>query len=94
MESYCAVVSGRGVEWDWLTFFYNVSAEALANPVTLSHIFNIYRRACTGGISAKCQGTETVQWTNLLNGAAAEYGLTDPHYVRFRDGLIAHGVNH
>jgi hypothetical protein len=84
--------AGRGVEWDWMIFFYRVASESSINYTTFNDLFNIYKRACTGG-AGSCSDQQ-VNWANLLSAAQAYYGgsTTNPKYTRFRDMGVSGGV--
>jgi hypothetical protein len=94
MENFCPA-EGRGVELDWLTFFYRVSSEGAPNYTSFKRLWDIYRRTCTGSTTGNCSGQE-VQWGNLLANALAYYGgsSTNPSFVRFRNTGMTQGVDH
>jgi hypothetical protein len=95
MESFCTA-EGRGVELDWVTFFYRVSAEFAPNYTPFTKLFDIYRRTCSGNTTTNCTATQDPQWAGLLANALALYGgsSSDPRFVRFRDTGIGEGVDH
>jgi hypothetical protein len=93
MENHCTS-SGRGVEYDWMGFFYNVASSSSANNTTFSNLFDIYKRACTGSTITKC-GNQDVQWNAMDSNAQAYYGgPLDQRYRRFHDTGINYGVAH
>ncbi len=92
LESYCLATS-RGVEFDWLTFEYNVGSWDRSNPTSIPQLFDIYRIACTGSSTTKCNN-QTINWSNLLAAAATYYGPFDPRYERFRVTGQDFGVDH
>jgi hypothetical protein len=96
MRPNCAE-AGRGVEWDWMVYFFRVSTETSANYSRFQDIFNIYRRACAqGGQPSNCFGSRDITWEHLLVAARTYYGgsLTDPRYVRFQNLGSTTGVNY
>lgn len=87
---------GRGVEWDWLMFYYDVNTGAAADRTPLGgappNLGTIYERACgTPGTPCKSQ---KVPYASLLGSAAVEFGGNDPRFIRFRDTGNTHGINH
>lgn len=93
MNSHCSS-AGRGVEWDWLTFYTNVSSTSSSNATQFDELFDVYRQACTGSTSTNCN-SQHVLWSSLDASASTYYGgALDLRYIRFRDTGIAHGVNH
>jgi hypothetical protein len=94
MESICPATS-RGVELDWLSFFYRVSAESAPNYTSFAQLYDIYRLACAfEGTPSNCGGQD-VAWETLRTSALAYYGgsTSNPRYVRFRDTGVAAGVD-
>ncbi|HOU93492.1 MAG TPA: hypothetical protein PLU22_20715, partial [Polyangiaceae bacterium] len=89
----CNRTADTAVEWDWATFFVNVSSANRAYTTDFASLFDIYRRAC-GSASEKCADTDNVRWTNLRDAAKAKYGLEDPRYLRFEAALRNHKVNY
>jgi hypothetical protein len=94
MEDHCTS-SGRGVELDWLNFYYGVSSEDTANQTIFSNLFEIYMQTCTGNAGIACSGQD-VQWSALLTNAQAYYGgsAANSYYLRFRDRGIDSGIDH
>jgi hypothetical protein len=87
--------SGLGVEFDWLTFFYNVTSRdsgRAATRTTLPDLYNIYELACGG----TCTNTTAPTGVQLYN-AACTYFVSHSRltaWYRFRDTMTAHGVFH
>jgi hypothetical protein len=56
MEALCtpSSFSHSGVEWDWLTFFYNVTSRDRPNYTTIPDLYRIYSRACSGDPTTGC----------------------------------------
>jgi hypothetical protein len=82
--------TNKGVEWDWESFFYKVSAEYAANPVTFYNLFDLYWYTCGG----YCGGHD-VTYTNLYNTGYWYWGnnLYEPHFQRFYTTASSHGVD-
>ena len=80
---------------DWMTFYYRVAAESESTPVSFTHIFGIYKRACTGSSGTKCSG-QTVSWSGLDASAQAYFGgsSTNPSYLQFAGWGVDSGVAH
>jgi len=93
--SKCNRTADTAVEWDWATFFVNVSSASRANTTDFASLFDIYRRAC-GSASEKCTDADYVRWSNLRDAAYVKYGSNpgDKRYARFRDALSDHKVNY
>ena len=92
MSNFCGA-SGKGVELDWLQFFYQISALQTSNSVAIQDLLYIYRYACTNSFSSKCS-SQVVTWSRLLAGAQALYGSTsDARYQTFSNTGVAAGVN-
>jgi len=102
------LLSYRAVEWDWLTFFFNVTSASTSSPTPFQRLHAMYQRACAGGnLSDECDAWDGVQvgsdyfvgFEQLRSAAYDEYfsesgDPNDPRFVRFRNALEAHGVNH
>jgi len=98
MSNFCSSGSaGKGIEFDWMQFFYKVTALQTPNRVSVQDLFFMYRHACANGNWwATCSADDpnsTVSWSKLLTAAQLLYGATDPRYIRFRDTGVAVGVN-
>jgi hypothetical protein len=96
MRPRCAE-AGKGVEWDWMVYFYRVSTESQSNHTKFQDLFNIYRRACgTASQPRNCiEGINNITWEHLIVSARAYYGgsLTDPRFTRFLNLGSTTGVN-
>ena len=102
------LLSYRAVEWDWLTFFFNVTSASTSSPTPFQRLHAMYQRACAGGTEPdECDGWDGVKvgsdyfvgFEQLRSAAYDEYYAeshdpNDPRFVRFRNALEAHGVNH
>jgi hypothetical protein len=87
--------AGVGVEWDWLTFYYKLTARNQPNRLAPWQLDMIYRYACTGDIYAKCYW-EDPPWDTLANSASylrSASILTQGQYQTFLDLADQHGVN-
>ncbi len=98
MSNFCSAGStGKGIELDWMQFFYKVTALQTPNRTSLTDLFLLYHHACSNGTSwsMKCDQLQghSVNWTKLLFAAQELYGLSDARYLRFRDTGFAVGVN-
>jgi hypothetical protein len=93
MREHCPE-AWKGVELDWMRFFFRVSSDTSSNPTRFSDIFAIYRRAC-GGTTVRCDGFDDISWEHLLVAARAHYGgsVSDPRLVRFTNTGSQTGVN-
>jgi hypothetical protein len=88
--------TNKGIEYDWLRFYYAISVASIANPTTFNDLASIYRRACTGSPTGECVfGSHSPTWSSLTAAALAHYGgsATNAKFVRFRDSGAAFGVN-
>jgi hypothetical protein len=96
MREHCPE-AWKGVELDWMRFFFRVSSETSSNATKFSDIFSIYRRACAvGGQPRDCiEGIHNISWEHLLVAARAHYGgsVSDPRLVRFTNTGSQTGVN-
>jgi hypothetical protein len=92
METNC-FASNRGVEMDWMNFYYRVAAESASTPVSFTQIFGIYNRACTGNPATKCDN-QTVSWSGLSSSALTHFGgsTSNPYYRQFTDWGSDSGV--
>jgi hypothetical protein len=93
MENHCPDAN-RGIEMDWMTFYFNAMSFASANETSTQDLFSIYRRACTGDPNSNCSHINPMPWTTLDQNAQTHYGgsSSDPRYVRFRDTAFDTGV--
>jgi hypothetical protein len=94
MKTRCAEAN-KGVEWDWMVYFFRISTETSSDSTTFSDVFNIYKRACAqAGQPSICFG-QNIFWNQLVAAAQTYYGgsSTDPRFVRFRDLGATTGVN-
>jgi hypothetical protein len=84
-------LANRGVEWDWETFLYNVSAEYAAYPVSFYNLWDIYWAACGYNYC----WSHDVTYTDLYNSAYAywHYNLYEDHFYRFWRTASDHGVD-
>ena len=93
MESFC-LAPEHGVELDWLTFEYNLSSHDRTSATDFPQLFDIYKLACTGSTSTKCNDQQ-VQWLDLQWYAAGYYGgVQDPRFQRFQLTGQDFGVDH
>jgi hypothetical protein len=88
---------GRGVEWDWLTVYYDITAGSVADRTPLGgsppNLGSIYERAC-GTPGAPCK-FQMVPYATLRGAAQTEFGgALDPRFVRFDVTATTHGINH
>ncbi|MCC6213812.1 MAG: hypothetical protein IT376_03015 [Polyangiaceae bacterium] len=93
MESYC-VANNRGVEWDWLNFYWKVNSTGGTATISVSQLYDIYRRAC-GTYPASCNSSNTVNWTQALAGAYVHFGSNqyNASYLHFLNRGMDHGVD-
>jgi hypothetical protein len=94
MLSYCSPQATSGVEWDWLTFYYVLTARNQPDHLALSQLDMIYAYACTGNIYGKCH-YENPSWTALDNSSwyLRTQGLLTPGQDELFYGLAYdHGV--
>jgi len=102
-ELRCTTEARRGVEWDWLTFFFNVSNTSASYATTFDEINEIYRVACDKGILDQCDIMDSPQWNDppppedpdeftSLQEAAQEV-LTSNQFNRFRNTGQEWGVD-
>lgn len=90
MSNYCGAAN-KGIELDWMQFYYQLTASATLNKTEMSYLFSIYRLACTNNVNTKCNG-QTVTWEKLRATAQTYWG-GNPIYTKFRDTGVNAGVN-
>lgn len=90
MSNYCGAAN-KGVELDWMQFYYQLTAQATLNKTEMSYLFSIYKLACTNNVNTKCNG-QTVTWEKLRATAQTYWG-GNPIYTKFRDTGVNAGVN-
>jgi hypothetical protein len=61
-DTNCPAV-GKGVELDWMAFFYALTMEYTSDSVPMSDLTGLYRHACGAGNPANCQDAQTT-WTS------------------------------
>jgi hypothetical protein len=99
MKNNC-VEAGKGVELDWMVFFYRISTEAQANFTRFDELFSIYQRACGKAANPqtgpKICNWDPVMWEHLLVEAQSFFGgsATNPKFVRFKNLGGTTGVNY
>jgi FG-GAP-like repeat len=86
-NSHCGVPQ-FGIEWDWLTFYWNLNTSGPAK-LAMPELYGVYRQAC-GGVS--CNGHDT-NWTTLENAAQTVFGARDPKALNFIQQGNSHGVS-
>jgi hypothetical protein len=91
MSNYCGA-AGKGIELDWMQFYYQLTARATINKTEMSYLFSIYKIACTGNQATKCNN-QTVTWEKLRAAASTFWGANSFIYAKFRDTGINAGVN-
>lgn len=77
-----------GVEWDWLSFFYNVQSDHAAYPTWPSDIYYMYSLACGGN----CNGKK-VTWAQLVAAAQMAFDGWPDEYARFTQTAWDHAVD-
>jgi hypothetical protein len=97
LETYCQAPD-RGVEWDWLIFYFRISSGALsaASRITIQERHRLYRRACTGSPMTNCNTVSpqgAVNWTSLSGAAIAEFGVGTQKANNFEAFGVAAGVD-
>ncbi len=94
-QNHCAH-AGRGVEWDWSAFLFDVSSYASGyNATSFPELFDIYKIACNGNTSTPCTANQTIVWSQLEGAAQLYYGgQLDSRYLRFQASGLDHGVNY
>ena len=67
MNEHCSSSSAnRGIELDWMGFYWEMHTKGGVNSAYAWADFNeVYRRACTGSPSVKCSG-QAVAWSQLV----------------------------
>ena len=103
MQTKCpAGRAGRGNEWDFLQFYYDIGSEdsgRAGKRTDLSYLKDIYHLACTGYVWQWCNQTTNPTWQNLRDSSytyytSPSYFINDiEHYNRFNAALSYHGVN-
>jgi hypothetical protein len=90
-QTKCNVVD-RGVEMDWMTFFYALTMEYSSDSVPMSEIFSLYRLACGNGTPVpKCTGGG-IFWGNLSFWAGGQWADNPNARDYFWAMGAAHGV--
>jgi hypothetical protein len=79
----------RGVEWDWLAFYWNATSRDRPNYTKLSQLASIYSYACTGTWYLPCQYQDPSP--SQILGAAA-LCLTSQQYSRLATTMNSFGV--
>jgi hypothetical protein len=70
MRTYCPLAS-RGVELDWLQFYWWVRNKGVSSVrYSFANFNSVYRRACTGG-SGACTNEHDALWSQLVNAINA-----------------------
>ena len=93
MQNHCPDAD-RGIEMDWMSFYFNVMSLATSNPTSPQDLFSIYRRACTGNPNSNCNNSHPMPWATLDQNAKTHFGgsPSNPNYLRFRDTGLDSGV--
>jgi hypothetical protein len=89
-------VTAGGVEWDWLTFFWELHNRG-ANAYTSTDLQHVYQQACNGNVTSLCASAKV--FFDTLNGgsstlkqaAASLFGSAKSQY--FIDAGKKHGIN-
>jgi hypothetical protein len=84
-------VAAKGVEMDWMTFFYAVTMEYSSDSVPMSDVFSLYRLACGNGTPVKCSN-QTIGWPNLSFWAGDQWADNPDAMNYFWAMGAAHGV--
>ena len=89
LENQC-LQAARGVEWDWLNFYWSVrNTGAASAKYTHPNIASVYAQAC----GATCVQSE-VGFTSLESGANAAFGVNSVKALQWASAADAFGVNH
>jgi hypothetical protein len=88
MENQC-LASNRGVEYDWLEFYYDINTAPAAEKTILPDLWQVYLGAC----GPNCDGADP-GWTQVKNSALAYYGGTSAKYSRVVASGNNFGVDH
>jgi hypothetical protein len=88
MENHCTQAD-RGVEWDWVNFFWNWHTVS-SDKATMADIYDVIWNACTAG----CQSWETILWSGLRNAAIGKWGISGPKFIYFDTEAGSNGVDH
>jgi hypothetical protein len=81
----------RGVEWDWLTFYWNVTARDRVDFTPLYSLAAIYMYACSGNFYTRCNYQDPTS-TQIKAAAAALFGPSSSKYRRCASTMDNFGV--
>jgi len=94
--------ANAGVEWDWMTFFWNIHWPNTALPslrrTSMADYYELKMRACTGSPTGKCTSSHTITYKKLLNAVEAkwpanQYGMIPAKHGHLLDMADLHGVD-
>ena len=94
--------TNAGVEWDWMTFFWNIhhpnDSLASSKRVSMTDYYEIKRRACTGSPSGMCSSSHTVTYQDFQDALWAKYcgsgiACLSARYKHAKSMAILHGVD-
>lgn len=88
MENHC-LASSRGVEWDWMNFFWNWHT-VTADKVTMAEIYDVIRGACGGW----CDPGDQIGWNSMVGAAFSKWGWGSAKYNYFLSTGDNTGVDH
>jgi hypothetical protein len=69
MNNHCGQ-NERGVEWDWLGFYWHVHNKT-STAYSYANIATVFKQACGGTF---CEGTDSVSWSTLKTAADTKFG--------------------
>jgi hypothetical protein len=84
--------TNKGVEMDWMTFFYALTMEYTSDSVPMNDIFEVYRTACGSGTPVKCSNV-ILNWSSLDFGASEVWAWNPDAYNYWLAMSAAHGVS-
>jgi hypothetical protein len=74
-DTYCST-SARGIELDWLGFFYAINNTGGSYQYTFTDIKNVYGELCGGA----CGTSDTETWSGLVSAVTSEFGPASGEY--------------
>lgn len=92
MELNCdpGAQTDRGVELDWLTFYYEVHTQT-SQKFSMADIRDVYRKACG---DTNCTASKQTPWSTHVTAVNALYGSNSAKASHWKDRGVNHGVNH
>lgn len=87
-DQYCPAAS-RGIELDWMAFFYALNNTGGAYKFTFSDIANVYNQFCGG----TCTESDSETWSGLSYAVAYKFGPASGEYNHWATKGAQYGVD-